>query len=79
VGREFGLYYYLYRFYDPNLQRWLNRDPIQEWGGLNLYEFVANSPIDDGDYYGLASVAGPGGLGGFSGPFRPPGSGVLTV
>ncbi len=23
-----GLYYYGYRFYDPNLQRWLNRDPI---------------------------------------------------
>jgi RHS repeat-associated protein len=23
-----GLYYYLYRFYDPNLQRWVNRDPL---------------------------------------------------
>ncbi len=23
-----GLVYYLYRFYDPNLQRWLNRDPL---------------------------------------------------
>lgn len=31
-----GLYYYGYRLYDPNLQRWLNRDPIQEWGGWNL-------------------------------------------
>ena len=29
-----GLYYYGYRFYDPNLQRWLNRDPIGECGGL---------------------------------------------
>src|SRR5579875_3248268 len=27
-----GLYYYLYRFYDPNLQRWLNRDPLGEKG-----------------------------------------------
>jgi RHS repeat-associated protein len=27
-----GLYYYLYRFYDPNLQRWVNRDPISELG-----------------------------------------------
>ena len=27
-----GLYYYLYRFYDPNLQRWPNRDPIGEIG-----------------------------------------------
>src|SRR5207245_9136483 len=27
-----NLYYYGYRFYDPNLQRWLNRDPIGESG-----------------------------------------------
>jgi RHS repeat-associated protein len=23
-----GMYYYGYRFYDPNLQRWINRDPL---------------------------------------------------
>ncbi|HZT22344.1 MAG TPA: RHS repeat-associated core domain-containing protein, partial [Verrucomicrobiae bacterium] len=49
-----GLYYYLYRFYDPNLQRWLNRDPLQELGGLDLYGFVANNPINFYDPYGLA-------------------------
>jgi hypothetical protein len=38
------MYYYLYRFYDPNLQRWINRDPIEERGGINLYTFVRNSP-----------------------------------
>jgi RHS repeat-associated protein len=27
-----GMYYYLYRFYDPNLQRWINRDPLDEFG-----------------------------------------------
>ena len=27
-----GLYYYLYRFYDPNLQRWQNQDPLGEPG-----------------------------------------------
>jgi RHS repeat-associated protein len=27
-----GLYCYLYRFYDPSLQRWLNRDPNGELG-----------------------------------------------
>jgi RHS repeat-associated protein len=31
-----GLYYYLYRFYDPNLQRWLNRDPLGEFGFQTL-------------------------------------------
>jgi RHS repeat-associated protein len=40
-----GLVYYLYRYYDPNLQRWLNRDPIGETGGNNLYEFVRNDPV----------------------------------
>ncbi len=50
---EAGIYYYGYRFYDPNLQRWLNRDPIQEFGGLNLYGFVDNDPVDEEDFYGL--------------------------
>jgi RHS repeat-associated protein len=27
-----GFYYYGFRFYDPNTQRWLNRDPIGERG-----------------------------------------------
>jgi RHS repeat-associated protein len=40
-----GFYYYLYRFYDPNLQRWVNRDPIEEEGGLNLYEFAEHNPV----------------------------------
>jgi len=29
-----GFYYYLYRWYEPNIQRWLNRDLIAERGGL---------------------------------------------
>ena len=37
-----GLYYYGYRFYSPSLMRWLNRDPIEEDGGLNLYGFCGN-------------------------------------
>jgi len=47
------LYYYLYRFYDPNLQRWLNRDPLGELGGINLYGFVEDRPINMLDLYGL--------------------------
>ena len=35
-----GLVYYLYRFYDPNLPRWVNRDPLGEGGGLNVHTFT---------------------------------------
>ena len=31
-----GLIYYLYRYYDPNLQRWPNRDPIGDQGFANV-------------------------------------------
>jgi RHS repeat-associated protein len=44
-----GLYYYGYRFYSPNLQRWINRDPIGISGGLNLYGFVGNRPLSQAD------------------------------
>ncbi len=33
-----GLYYYLYRFYDPNLQRWPNRDPLADIGNIGYLE-----------------------------------------
>jgi len=48
------IYGYLGRFYDPNLQRWLNQDPIQEAGGINLYQFVGNDPINAIDLFGLS-------------------------
>jgi len=42
-----GLYYYGYRFYDPNLQRWLNRDPIAELGFAVLVRAaLSGSSID---------------------------------
>jgi RHS repeat-associated protein len=48
-----GLLYYLYRFYDGVLQRWVNRDPIQEDGGAALYAFNLNQPSGLVDFYGL--------------------------
>jgi RHS repeat-associated protein len=48
-----GHYYYGYRFYDPQAQRWINRDPLGEAGGMNLYGFVGNGPVGAVDSSGL--------------------------
>ena len=34
-----------HRAYDPSRGRWLNRDPIGEEGGLNLYAYVRGNPL----------------------------------
>ena len=49
-----GLYNFGGRYYDPNLQRFVNRDPLGEIGGINLYDYVGNSPINLIDPYGLS-------------------------
>lgn len=41
--------HYGYRYYDPETGRWLNRDPIGEMGGLNLYGFVGNDGVNGVD------------------------------
>ena len=53
---ETGLYNYGLRPYSPKLQRFISRDPIEEQGGLNLYGFCGNDPINKWDYLGLYGV-----------------------
>jgi RHS repeat-associated protein len=48
------------RPYDPNLQRWLQRDPIGERGGISLYQFVGNNPVNFVDPFGLDPAFSPG-------------------
>ncbi len=61
-----GLSYYGHRFYNPEIGRWLSRDPIGERendiislskhkrNNFNiLYGFVSNNPINHWDYIGL--------------------------
>jgi RHS repeat-associated protein len=55
-----AMYYYGFRFYDPNLQRWLNRDPIGERGGINLYGSVRNNPLLYIDPNGREPMLPPG-------------------
>ena len=47
------LLYYGYRFYAPTLGRWLTRDPLGEAGGVNVYGFLSNTPINTIDVLGL--------------------------
>jgi len=49
-----GLVCYPRRLYDPNLQRWLNRDPLGEAASINLYGFVGNSALNLFDPLGYA-------------------------
>src|SRR5207249_11372519 len=49
VHRQSGLSGYVFRFYDPGLQRWTSQDPIGEAGGFNLYRFVDNDPVNEID------------------------------
>ena len=59
--RQTGLIYYGFRYYSPSLGRFLNRDPLGELGGSNLYGFVENDPVNGWDYLGLQDyeVCGP--------------------
>ena len=53
LDADTSLYYYGYRYYTPELGRWLSRDPIGERGGQNLVGMVANSPLAAVDSFGL--------------------------
>ncbi len=51
--KDLGVTFFGRRFYLPGLGRWLGRDPIEEEGGLNLYGFVGNNPVNRIDPWGL--------------------------
>jgi len=60
TGRELDaaseLYYYRARYYDPKIGRFISEDPIRWLGGLNLYLYVRDNPVNHIDPSGLLSV-----------------------
>jgi len=51
-----GLYNFRARWYDPATGRWLSTDPIGISGGLNLYAFCGNNPVNIADPDGLKLI-----------------------
>ncbi len=55
--KETELIYYGLRYYSASMGRFINRDPIGEAGGLNLYAFVGNNTINSWDYLGMVGFS----------------------
>lgn len=57
IGREWdadaGLYYVRARWYEPTLQRFISEDPIGLEGGINMYAYSGNDPVNNKDPSGL--------------------------
>jgi RHS repeat-associated protein len=52
-GGTTNLSYVRNRWYDPEARRFLSEDPIGLDGGMNLYAFARNDPVNFEDPYGL--------------------------
>jgi len=61
-----------HRFYDPDTGRYISADPIGLDGGMNLYAYVSNDPVNWVDPWGLLVVVGGAGGGGGHSGIKPP-------
>ena len=53
LDSETNLYYYRNRFYNTATGRFITKDPIGLRGGVNVYIYVENNPVNFLDAYGL--------------------------
>ena len=62
TGRRYdtgtSLYYYRARYYNPEIGRFLQTDPIGYVDGLNMYTYVRNNPVTNVDPFGLDAISG---------------------
>ncbi|OJA86592.1 type VI secretion system tip protein TssI/VgrG [Burkholderia ubonensis] len=75
---ESGLYYNRHRYYDPEVGRYINQDPIGLLGGGNHYAYADNRPVDAIDPTGLLTVAAGAELGAAGGTAVFPGIGTIV-
>ncbi len=60
---ESGLVDFGFRYYRPDLGRFISRDPAGEAGsGVNLYAFAGNDPVNNRELFGLCPVNETSGL-----------------
>ncbi|MCP3888579.1 MAG: RHS repeat-associated core domain-containing protein [Desulfobulbaceae bacterium] len=52
---ESGLHYNYHRYYDLSIGRYITPDPIGLAGGMNLYLYVSNNPVNLVDPLGLVA------------------------
>lgn len=52
---ETGLICFGFRYYDPDIRRWISQDPLGTLDGPNLYAFLHNNPLTSFDRLGLAA------------------------
>ncbi|SEK11810.1 RHS repeat-associated core domain-containing protein, partial [Achromobacter sp. NFACC18-2] len=58
LDRETGLHYNRHRYYDPQIGRFITKDPIGFAGGSNVYQY-ADNPVGWVDPLGLAATTPP--------------------
>ena len=54
--RDTGLVKFGARDYDPALGRWTAKDPIDFYGGINLFNYISSDPVNWIDPWGLLVV-----------------------